>query len=351
MATKSVGAYMSGQFAAAQKLVIESFAPKMKQAVQDATDGMIKLLAQEKGITEEQARSLVKREAARQQLIDYGRAAEHWIGNVAQAAFLGAAGAVGSLIGQGLSLSADGQVMAARFQQLALSVQGLFGPEVRAVSQWIQDVTNYLRDLTPEQKDNLVWWIKLTGGLALAAFGFKSVFGWAGLIVWVLVEMKGVLGEINWKWVALAFGLVAIVRIVPQVVSGIMYIVNALRAFNAMAFIAKVLSGDWKTALAALGIGLAGAGAIWGLSKLLEPEDPAKSPGKKLSGDRGQAARAVSGPEAISAAFDRINVDFLNATAGIKSPAEITNDKLDITNMKLEDIVKLLGGQKGPIRK
>jgi hypothetical protein len=352
-AAQRVGGYLGGQFAAAQKLVTDTFTAKMKPAIQEATNNLVKMLAEEKNITEAQARSLVQWEQAKGSVESYGKSVQEWIGGAAHGAIFGLAAVMGGLVTQGLALSAQGQVMTARFQELSLTVAGLFGPEIRAVSQWIQDLTTWIRGLSDEQKDSIVWWLKLGGAVALASFGFNSIFGKIGLLIWAMTALNNLVGSSAIKWLAVAGAVLYVASIVPKVVAAINTMTAAVEALNVAEIIAHILAQDWATALAALAIGAA-AGvatytAISALQNSADQDGTGKSGGR---GERSQAPRAVGGLEAIGASFDRVNVAFVNATAGVgKSPAETTNDKLDVTNGTLDDIRKQLGGQPPVIRK
>jgi len=98
---------------------------------------------------------------------------------------------IGGLVRQGLSLSAVGDVLNFRMQQLALTVAGLFGPEIQKAIGLVEKLTGYINSLSQTQKESVAQWIEmaaagtlfmkllplLTGGLG----GLLTMFAGVGV--------------------------------------------------------------------------------------------------------------------------------------------------------------------------
>lgn len=186
----------------------------------------------------------------------------------------------------GVNASSMGDQLSAQFQRLSLAIAGSFAPEIQALINGIRDLADWIANLSDKVKQKIAYW---------------TVMG---------------------------AGFLAFTVIVPRIVAGVMLIVNAIRALVVQMTVMQALSGPAGWGKLIGGVAMAAA-AIAGLYKLHEFADGLTSPGKDKPG-RGMAAPKVGGPEDIGAAFSRMNVAALNATAGAigKSTEEKALDEL-----------------------
>lgn len=91
----------------------------------------------------------------------------------------------------GLAGSVEGDRLAFSMTQLARSIGGLFRPEIEAAGAALDKVTNFIRSLTPEQKEMIARWAeaaatgvavalvlpRITAGLQMVVGGLRAVTG------------------------------------------------------------------------------------------------------------------------------------------------------------------------------
>lgn len=80
------------------------------------------------------------------------------LADIASNALKSITAAITGLITVGVHLSALGQQLAFVFQQLALTIAGLFAPEIQKIIDLIQRLTNWINNLTDAQRANLARW-------------------------------------------------------------------------------------------------------------------------------------------------------------------------------------------------
>lgn len=106
---------------------------------------------------------------------------------------------VAGFVRSGLAASALGEVMRYRFEQLALSLSGLFRPEIEAVIETVQAVTEKIRGLTATQAEHLSSWLKIAAGAVAAAAIFPTV----------ITAIKGITAAVIALNIAVVEGLAA----------------------------------------------------------------------------------------------------------------------------------------------
>ena len=74
---------------------------------------------------------------------------------------------VTGFIHQGLAMGAMGQILQVQMQRLALTITGLFRPEIQRVSEWVQRLTNWIQSLSDLQRESIAHWLQ-AGAAALA---------------------------------------------------------------------------------------------------------------------------------------------------------------------------------------
>lgn len=159
------------------------------------------------------------------------------VGRAATLAFGTASLAIGGFIKEGISASAVGDVLAVQMEKLGRNVAGLFSPEIHKAIDLLRQVNDWFRDLTEQQRENIVHWIKVAA---------------AGLSVAIIL---------------------------PRIIGGLAVLVNGIRAvtvamaaFNASTGGILVIVGAIVTALA--GLATAGAVAEGGLGGIFETLKP-----------------------------------------------------------------------------
>jgi hypothetical protein len=85
---------------------------------------------------------------------------------------------VGNFVRQGLSMGAMGQLLRFQMQRLALTMSGLFRPEIEKVTQLVEKITNWINNLTSAQKAAIAHWIQgAAAALAVAVIMPRVVAG------------------------------------------------------------------------------------------------------------------------------------------------------------------------------
>ncbi len=104
------------------------------------------------------------------------------VGRVAIRAFGVASLALGGFVKAGVSASAIGEVLRFEMDRLSRTIAGLFRPEIEAVITAVRSATDWFRNLTDQQRENIVQWVKAAAaGLAVAIIIPKIIAGVAAL--------------------------------------------------------------------------------------------------------------------------------------------------------------------------
>lgn len=299
---------------------------------------------------------------------------------------------VGSYVRAGIAASAIGDQINVQMQQISLSIAGLFRPELEKLIAGLRAVTDWFRNLTDAQRENIVRWIeaaavtaavglllpKIVAGVQAASVAIKAmgaalafleastgigallpiiggivaaftaagagatVFqdGIGGLLeklepLWEiakdlgaslfdafkpLLDMLPVIFDLFVSILKPVFELIGafvsvlapIIKIIATLLSAIMQILKPI--IDLFVKLAEVIVKIVKPVLDAL---------AWVLGQIAKGLDAifgsAEKGEKKSGGNRSPLGEKVGGPEDITAAFSKLNVASLNATAGIKA--------------------------------
>ena len=342
-------------------------------AVQKFNTQTIEALEKTKGKTKEAATETVK----------LGEAFQKAATTINVAVGAGVA-VIGGFVRQGLAAGSMGMVLSFQMERLALTLSGLFRPEIQKLTDMLGRLTDWINRLSESQKKTIAYFIE--GAAAALAVGLilpRIATGIKAIIVAVAGLTKAIVaGEI-------ATGFGAILPILGLMVQGIVAFTvgteqgrSMFRALAAavkpVADAVKALFGEFKGDMSAIGNSLADGiyhaahamsqlvsetinfinktGAIretidflskslagWAL--LLKVIDvkffggknrPAFAPAEE--GSRGAEMRRGGGFESLSATYERIALAALRASSGGRSPEERTADGIDEANKTLDRI-------------
>lgn len=108
-----------------------------------------------------------------------------------------AGGYVQSFVRQGMALSAEGEQIQIRFQQISYQVASLFSPEIRKAADLLQHIVAWFRNLSGEQQAHIALWAKLAVGISLVGAAAPRV----------AASVAGL--QTAWKGLSAAMGLAA----------------------------------------------------------------------------------------------------------------------------------------------
>lgn len=284
---------------------------------------------------------------------------------------------------QGLAASGMGQVLSFQMERLALTIGGLFRPEIEKLLSGIQRLTDWINSLSDSQKKAIAYWVeagaaalavgailpRIVAGIgavigavralgaaiagAEAATGIGAILPILGLVAEAFTvlmvssdEGRTALGEIFgafkelaaaakelWDvlemdsiWQGLVTGLTTVVHWVAQLVK---WVADLIKKFNELTggTAGKVLG--WMAAALVGPLGLIGK-AIHELNGETEK--------KEKPGSRSMLPPRTGGFEDLGAAYKRIAVASLRATSGVKSPEERTAAGIEEANKHLSRI-------------
>ena len=264
--------------------------------------------------------------------------------------FLG--GLITVLAGMGAaSTVAEGGLSAlvGSFQQLFAIAQEMFGRIVTAMQPLLDVGQRLFAALGPllaalgnlfvRLVETIAPVVAVIGEALIPAVQFLTV------VVGALAEM---ISMVDAKWLAAIATFLAVIAIVPRIITAITSLIAALRALTIAQILQKAFAGPigWAqlatgAAIAAVGVGAA-ALAYSAVGKAAEEAGKkAEGAGKKMkeaTGGRGPLAMKVTGFEGIEAAYNRIALASIQATAGMKPPEERQVEQLEMANEKLGNI-------------
>ncbi len=198
----------------------------------------------------------------------------------------------------GLSGTAMGEQLNWQIAELSRTIAGIFGPEIQDITDLIRNLTGWIRSLSDETIDSVVYWVK-----------FAAVFG-------------------------------AVVTLAPKIISAIMMIIQSIKALTTSMIVMQAFSGPKGWLALAAGAGIA-AGALYAADKVgkMGTEDVKyDEKGNRIGGrSRAPLAPATSGFEAVEAAYNRIAQASMMLDMG-KSIAEEQLDEQKIGNGHLTRI-------------
>ena len=197
-----------GQLAAASRIVERTLATQTTPAVKALSEALVKQVAQVKGVSEEQARYLIRMQMIRdrlqqltEQTIKYGTAVVENVQRKAMAAFTIATTSAVGFATAGLHSSALGDLLGFKLEQLGRVVGGLVAPEFAKLIDLVDSITNYIRGLSDAQKESLARWLEISA----AVLTLSRLFGgWTGILAGLVLgmnasgEASGQMGEV-WK--------------------------------------------------------------------------------------------------------------------------------------------------------
>lgn len=143
------------------------------------------------------------------------------VGKIGDAAFRKAGLALTGLVTAGVAMSAQGAVLTFQMERLSRTVAGLFGPEIRKVIEWVTQLVQKLQQLTEHQRAQVA------------------------------------------RWIEAAAAMLAVVIILPRLLSGVQAVIGGVRALTA-----ALVSSGWGAILVAAGallslfLGLGAAGEV-----------------------------------------------------------------------------------------
>lgn len=357
---------------AATKIIADSMKGSASRAAADLNDQLVKIVATTKRVSDEQARNLIKTEAARiklleltEQTVKFGLAAVDSVQRKAVGAWQLATTTMAGFATAGIHASYLGDVMALRLEILGRNIGGLVAPEFQMLIGLVERLTDWLRKLDPAQKETLARWIEMSAiGLSLTrVFG-----GWVGLLGGVALgmgkggEMAGrfaglgrrlmetmdrlmpaleavadivastvntVLGVLNslldadaLRWAAAAAAGLLFASMAIKIVRAIGTIVTALKALTAAKIAALAFSGPagWAQLAAAGAVAAAGLAAATKVFNAFG--DSTERSRKKHVALREELAKKSSGLEALEATYARIAQASINVgrVAGPNAP-------------------------------
>lgn len=158
------------------------------------------------------------------------------VADAARSGFGAAAAALTGFVTAGVAMSTTGQVMQFQLERLSRIVAGLFGPEIRKVTDLLARFTSWLEQLSNAQKANLAVWLEA----AAAALAFVVI------VPRVVAGIGAVIAAVNGLTAAITAG---------EIVSGLAAILPVIGAIAAAAtvFFAQtetgrgIVSGLWNT--------------------------------------------------------------------------------------------------------
>jgi hypothetical protein len=225
------------------------------------------------------------------------------VADVAEASFKRATLALTGFISAGVAMSSMGQMFGFEFERFARTLAGLVRPELelflgllRRLTNWLQsdDVKSFVASI--REGLGKVWEIARPAMEALWEAMKRLVEG-----LWPVVQvigdalvpvLQGLARTVAWlstfvnentvKWLAAAAAFAVVFSWVPKIVSGIMAIVNAVRALNVALAIKEALSGPkgWIQ----LAAGVAAAAAAVGAFYAIEDAAAKRAQGMKAPG-------------------------------------------------------------------
>lgn len=119
------------------------------------------------------------------------------VGQQAEAAFNKLNGTVGGFVRQGIAASAMGDVLNFQLQRLALSIAGLFGPELNKIIGLIERFTNYLNSLSAEQRSFIAHMIEGAAAGLLIAKVMPMIFAGVQMVTSGVMGLAGALGILD----------------------------------------------------------------------------------------------------------------------------------------------------------
>ncbi len=132
-------------------------------------------------------------------------------------AFAGITATLGGFIRAGSQGTAVGEMLGFQMTRLSHTIAGLFRPELQMLTQGIGKAATWLNSLSAAQKDNIVWWAKVTVGVLGFIALAPTVVGAIGTIVGAVFT----LGKALWAMSAAGGPLLALIGVAAALVVGV----------------------------------------------------------------------------------------------------------------------------------
>ena len=296
-AAGKVGGAAKIQFEALEKLVRKTFSSALKESVADAAEQMTRWVLYEFNLSARQESYLrglintyVKLTQTQQGLqiaLDKVTTAAGYL----QSTLGRGLGVLGGFITAGIASSNTGEILANRLGFLSRTIAGLFQPEIQKVIQWIDRLNTWLQSLSNEQKENLVWWIKVTAGIVAFSFALPVAINLA-------LQMVTAARALTSAFLFLGGA---------QVIGAIGTLINAIRALTITQIIAQALAGPagWLALAAGILVAAGAVGAYIAATKQAAGAD-ADLASKRDRNIRGPLAPKSSGFESLQSVWERI---------------------------------------------
>lgn len=292
-------------------------------------------------------------------------------------------GVIANFVRQGLAASNMGQVLSFQMERLALTIAGMFRPELEKVLDGINRLTDWINSLTDAQKKSIAHWIE-AGAAALAV----------GLVLpRIVAGVRAVIGAVTALGAAIAglevsTGIGAILPILGLLAEGITVLMTSTESGRAalgelweslkelgsaaldlaralhldevwagMVEGVKIVIGvvaqlvrwiaDLVKWLDKISSGIIGKAISWGITALMGPlavlgrlkaELNPEVKKQEAPGSRDTLLRRTGGFEDLRSAYQRIAVAALRASSGMKTPEQRTAEAAERSEKHLANI-------------
>jgi hypothetical protein len=197
----SVGGAIAGQFSLAGKLLNEAIGARRSGDVSQVTDQILRQVAALRGLGTAQAewlRGLVNTHVNLglfQQQLEKAAQSMQSFARYAAIGFATITGTIGGFVRAGPASSAMGEMLSFQMGFLARSIAGLFTPEIQKAIELVQRATNWFRQLSDRQRENIVHWVE--GALAATAVGMilpRLIAGFSAVVAGLKAVTGAMLG-------------------------------------------------------------------------------------------------------------------------------------------------------------
>jgi hypothetical protein len=292
-----VGGAARIHFETLEKLVRRTFGSAMKESVDQANEQMTRFLSFEFGLSARQDSYLrgllttyVKLTQAQQGLqaaLEKVNAAAQYL----QSTIGRGLSVLGGFVAAGIASSNTGEILANRLGFLSRTIAGLFQPEIQAVIRWIERLNTWLQSLTEQQKESLVWWIKVAAGVVFFSYALPAAIG-------LTLQMVTAAKMLTSAFLFLGGS---------QVIGAIGTLINAIRALTITQIVMQAVAGPagWLALAAGILIAAGAVGTYIAMTKDATAATDSLTKRKDTVG-RGPLAPRGSAFESLQSAWERI---------------------------------------------
>ncbi len=318
------------------------------------------------------------------------------LGRLITTAITAASASIAGMATAGLAMSATGQMMQFRMERLALTVGGLFRPEIMKVIDLIGKLTTWITNLSDSQKQNISKWVEIAGAAIVLARVFNPVLAIlaaitgvtafqndeggmsetfkklgdaanrllealtpvadmiASAVTPVIIALADAISSLSTgtlemvvKWGMAIFVFSKVLTIATAVITAIKAMTVALWAENAALAVKAALTGNWVSIAAAVVAATAAVGAYYAVDAALSSAKDKKDKKKK---DQGALPMQLGGPEGVGDTYNRI-AQASRMVGGAKPTDEQQLEELQKLNASQEKTNQILGGAKPIVNK